>query len=68
MRLTERQLRLIKEAGIKIPDGTVDDRFMTAEDEERLEDYVIECLGPNQEMTDKAEEIVDLLCDLAKDN
>lgn len=68
MKLNAQQLALMREAGIKIPAGVTDDSFMTADDDQKLADYLIDSLGPNQEMTDKAEEVHSLLNYLASDD
>lgn len=65
MKLNKQQLDLLREAGIKVPEGAVDDSFMTAEDDEALADHLINCLGPSQEMTTKAYEVQALLNYLA---
>lgn len=65
MDLNEKQLSLLREAGVKIPDGAKDDRFLTAEDEELLADLLMNSLAPGQEWTPKAQEVQDLLTYLA---
>ena len=63
LKLTERQLELMKEAGIVVSDvGSYD---YPAEDEEMLADLLMNSLAPGQLFTPKAREILDLLDYLA---
>ena len=65
MNLYKQQLSLLREAGVKVPDDAQDDSFMTGEDDEALADFLINSLGPGQEMTTKAYEVQALLNYLA---
>lgn len=67
MELNEKQLSLLREAGVKIPAGAKDDSFLTAEDEELLADLLMNSLAPEQKWTAKAQEIQDLLIYLAEE-
>ncbi len=65
MKLSKKQLALLREAGVDVPEEATDDSFLTAEDEELLADLLMNSLAPGQEWTDKAQEIEDLLNALA---
>ncbi len=55
----------MREAGIHVPAEAEDDSFLTAEDEQRLADHLIDSLGPSQTMTAKALKIQNLINYLA---
>ena len=66
MVLNDRQIEILREAGINVPANASDDSFLTAEDDEQLGDYlVLKCLDSNQNMTEKAREVEALLNYLA---
>ena len=59
--LSEERIRLLEEAEIQVPPGVNDDSFMTAEDIQKLSDFLMDSFGPEFEMTPKAKAILDLL-------
>ena len=64
--LNDKQLKILRDAGVVVPPDASDDSFLTAEDEELLGDYHVNCLDENQDMTAKAEEVLELLNYLAE--
>lgn len=63
MKLTNRQIELMREAGISI--GKADNYKYTADDEDKLADLLMNSLAPGQEWTKKADEVQLLLNYLA---
>ena len=63
MKLTDLQIKLMREAGISITDPQ--EYKYLAEDEDKLADLLMNSLGKGQQWTEKAQEIENLLDYLA---
>ena len=63
MKLTDLQIKLMREAGISITDPQ--EYKYLAEDEDKLADLLINSLGKGQQWTEKAQEVENLLNYLA---
>jgi|GEM_PF-6659220 len=65
MKLDAKQIEILRKAGVVVSDAPANDYVYTADDEDKLADYHMNCLSAGQNMTSKAREVLDLLNYLA---